>query len=235
MSMSTNHEFHLMQLSDSFFPSGMFSMSSGLESLVNAHKITNWNDVQNFIMEQIEFQILPCDCTILSHAFTVVKNNDLKTTVTIDKKYYSMKFVKEVRNSSTRSGKQLLNSLIHMIDNQDDDNFLREFNKKIKLKETPGTYPITLAICGVYLRIPIESLTRMLLYSFSSSVVSAAIRLGIIQHLDAQKILKHLAQPINAFISNNKTKKIQDVWQLTPFLEINQMNHEQNELRMFLT
>ncbi|HSB50265.1 MAG TPA: urease accessory UreF family protein [Nitrosopumilaceae archaeon] len=235
MYMSTNHEFHLMQLSDSFFPSGMFSMSSGLESLANAHKITNWNDVLNFILEQIEFQIFPCDCTVLSLAFSGVKNNDLKTVVDIDKKYYSMKFAKEVRNSSTRSGKQLLNSLIHMIDNQGDRIFLYEFNEKIKSKETPGTYPITLAICAICLDIPIESVTRMLLYSFSSSVVSAAIRLGLIQHLDAQKILKLLAQPINTFILTNKTKNIQDIWQLTPLVEIHQMNHERNESRMFIT
>lgn len=38
MYMNTNHEFHLMQLSDSFFPSGMFSMSSGLEPLINNKK-----------------------------------------------------------------------------------------------------------------------------------------------------------------------------------------------------
>ncbi len=233
--MSTNHEFHLMQLSDSFFPSGMFSMSSGLESLVNANKITNWNDVLNFIMEQIEFQIFPCDCVVISHAFNGVQNNDLKTVVEIDQKYYSLKFVKEIRNSSTRSGKQLLNSLMHMLDNQDENNFLNEFIKKIKSKETPGTYPVVLAICAVYLGIPIQSITRMLLYSFSSSIVSAAIRLGLIQHLDAQKILKLLASPINTLIMNNKTKSIQDIWQLTPLVEIHQMNHERNESRMFIT
>ena len=73
MYMNTNHEFHLMQLSDSFFPSGMFSMSSGLESLVSDHKITNLNDVLNFIIEQIEFQIHPCDCAVLSIAITSAK------------------------------------------------------------------------------------------------------------------------------------------------------------------
>ena len=84
MYMNTNHEFHLMQLSDSFFPSGMFSMSNGLEPLVNNKKITNWNGVLNFIIEQIEFQIYPCDCVVLSLAMTGVKNNDLKTVVDID-------------------------------------------------------------------------------------------------------------------------------------------------------
>jgi len=235
MYMNTSHEFHLMQLSDSFFPSGMFSMSSGLESLINNKKITNWNDVLNFIIEQIEFQIYPCDCTSLSFALTGVKNNDLNAVVNIDKKYYSMKFAKEIRNSSTRSGKQVLNSIIHMMENHDNSDFLYEFNKKIESKETPGTYPIILAIGAVSLGIPLESITRMLLYSFSSSIVSAAIRLGLLQHLDAQKILKLLAEPINKLILTNEEKNLEDIWQLTPLTEIYQMNHERNESRMFIT
>ncbi len=235
MYMNTNYEFHLMQLSDSFFPSGMFSMSNGLESLVNNKKITNWNDVLNFIIEQIEFQIHPCDCAILSLAMTEVKNNDLKTVVDIDKKYYSMKFAKEIRNSSTRSGKQVLNSIIHMMENHDNSDFLYEFNKKIKSKETPGTYPIVLAVGAVCLDIPLESITRMLLYSFSSSIVSAAIRLGLIQHLDAQKILKLLGESINKLILTNEEKNLEDIWQLIPITEIYQMNHERNESRMFIT
>ena len=235
MHMNTKHEFHLMQLSDSFFPSGMFSMSSGLEPLVNNKKITNWSDVLNFIIEQIEFQIYPCDCTVLSFALTGVKNNDLNTVVDIDKKYYSMKFAKEIRNSSTRSGKQVLNSIIHMMENHNNSDFLNEFNKKIESKETPGTYPVTLAVGAVCLDIPLESITRMLLYSFSSSIVSAAIRLGLIQHLDAQKILKLLAEPINKLILTNEEKNLEDIWQLTPLTEIYQMNHERNESRMFIT
>ncbi len=235
MYMNTNHEFHLMQLSDSFFPSGMFSMSSGLEPLVHAQKITDWNHVLNFILEQIEFQIYPCDCAVLSIAINGVKNDDLQSVIDVDKKYYSMKLSKEIRNSSVRSGKQVFNSLMHMIENQDNNNFLFEYNQKIGSNETPGTYPVAIAICAVYLGIPLESITRMLLYSFSSSIVSAAIRLGLIQHLDAQKILQLLAKPINKIILSNKEKNIEDIWQFTPLTEIYQMNHERNELRMFIT
>ena len=115
--MSTNHEFHLMQLSDSFFPSGMFSMSGGLESLVLHKKIVNWQDVQNFIKEQVDFQLIPSDCTVLSITIDAMRNGDVGKVVNIDNKYYSMKLAKEVRNSSVRSGKQVLNCLKHMIDN----------------------------------------------------------------------------------------------------------------------
>ena len=103
-----------------------------------------------------------------------------------------MKLSKEVRSSSVRSGKQVLNTLIHMLENKKDD-FLSKYCEEIERNQSPCTYPVVLGLCGAHLRIPIESLINMLLYSFSSSVVSSAIRLGLIQHLDAQKILKLLA------------------------------------------
>ena len=77
---------------------------------------------------------------------------------------------------------------------------------------------------------------RILLYSFSSSVVSAAIRLGVIQHLDAQKTLMSLAEHVNNIILNlTQQKTADDIWQMTPLTEIHQMIHEHNESKMFIT
>jgi len=232
--MNTDKEFQIMQLSDSSFPSGMFSMSGGLESLFHNNVITNWKQVYEFILEQIEFQLIPCECSILSITMDAVKKNDITQILNIDNKFYSMKLTKDVRNSLARSGKQVFNCLLHMTN--DINHFLKQFKIKIETSETPCTYPVALGIYAQYLDIPLTSATKILLYSFSSSVVSAAIRLGIIQHLDAQKILGLLAEPVNNFLSNKINEKIStDIWQLTPLTEIHQMYHEHNESRMFIT
>jgi urease accessory protein len=232
--MNTDKEFQIMQLSDSSFPSGMFSMSGGLESLFHNNVITNWKQVYEFIIEQIEFQLIPCDCSILSITMDAVKKNDMPQILNIDHKFYSMKLTKDVRNSLVRSGKQVFNCLLYMTN--DNNYFLKQFKIKIETNATPCTYPVALGIYAQYLDIPLTSAMKILLYSFSSSVVSAAIRLGIIQHLDAQKILGLLAEPVNNFVSNKINEKITtDIWQLTPLTEIHQMYHEHNESRMFVT
>ena len=235
--MNMDNEFYIMQLSDSFFPSGMFSMSGGLESLFYHHKVTNWQQVHEFIKEQIEFQIIPCECSVLSITMNAIENNDLDQIVSIDNKLYSMKLAKEVRNSLVRSGKQVFNCLLHMTHEENSkNNFVKQFKIKIELNDTPCTYPVALGITGGCLDISLSNTMKILLYSFSSSVVSAAIRLGIIQHLDAQKILKLLAETLDTFVTNKiKEKSHTDIWQLTPITEIHQMNHEHNESRMFIT
>ena len=232
--MNIDKEFQIMQLSDSSFPSGMFSMSGGLESLFHNNIITNWKQVYDFILEQIEFQLIPCDCSILSITMNAVKKNDILQILNIDNKFYSPKLTKDLRNSLVRSGKQVFNCLMHMDNNE--NVFLEQFKNKIEINETPCTYPVALGIYAQCLDISITSAMKILLYSFSSSVVSAAIRLGIIQHLDAQKILGSLAEPVNNLITKKINEKITtDVWQLTPLTEIHQMYHEHNESRMFIT
>ena len=236
MYMSMDKEFQIMQLSDSFFPSGMFSMSGGLESLFHQKFITTTNHVYEFILEQIEFQFIPCDCTILMITMDAVKNNNISQIVDIDKKFYSMKLTKDLRNSLVRSGKQVFNCLMHMLnENNEKIQFLNQFKNKIENNQTPCTYPVALGIYAQLLEIPFSSAMKIMLYSYSSSVVSAAIRLGIIQHLDAQKILGLLAEPVKNFVSSKISQKTTDIWQLTPLTEIHQMYHEHNESRMFIT
>ena len=235
--MNTDKEFQIMQLADSSFPSGMFSMSGGLESLSHYNIITNWKQVHEFILEQIEFQLIPCDCSILRITMDAVKKNDILQILSIDNKFYSMKLTKDVRNSLVRSGKQVFNCLMHTEDDSNQkNNFLKQFKIKIDANETPCTYPVALGVYAQCLDISLESAMKILLYSFCSSVTSAAIRLGIIQHLDSQKILGLMAEPVNTFVTNKiKEDNITDIWQFTPMTEIHQMFHEHNDSRMFIT
>jgi len=234
--MSTDKEFQIMQLADSSFPSGMFSMSGGLESLSHYNIITNWKQVHEFILEQIEFQLIPCDCSILRITMDAVKKNDILQILSIDNKFYSMKLTKDVRNSLVRSGKQVFNCLMHTEDDSNQkNNFLKQFKIKIDANKTPCTYPVALGVYAQCLDISLESAMKILLYSFCSSVTSAAIRLGIIQHLDSQKILGLMAEPVNTFVANKIKDSITDIWQFTPMTEIHQMFHEHNDSRMFIT
>ena len=118
MYMDTDKEFQIMQLADSSFPSGMFSMSGGLESLSHHKIITDWKQVHEFIIEQIKFQLIPCDCSILRITMNAVKNNDIFQITNIDNKLYSMKLTKDVRNSLVRSGKQVFNCLMYVNNNK---------------------------------------------------------------------------------------------------------------------
>ena len=222
----SSHEFHLMQLADSFFPSGMFGLSGGLESFVKAGRIKNGNDVMHFVRQQLKYQIVPCECTVLAAVMKAAKRKDVAHAMAADNKYHSMKLAKEVRLASARSGRQLLNTLMHMTN----DSFAKKFLAKVEAKESAGTYPAGLAVAAAALKIPEKSAFHMMLYSYCVSVVGSAIRLGIISHIEGQSILTKLADQVNSASLDGR-----DMWQLAPVTEIMQMLHEQDDSRMFIT
>lgn len=231
--MNTN-EFHLMQLADSFFPSGMFGMSGGLESFVKHGKIKTERDILQFIQQQIRFQLAPCDCVVLYEAMNAAQDDDIARIVDIDNRFFSMKLIKEIRNASIRSGPQMMNCVIYMTSNKE-NKFTRKFQSKIESKQSAGTYPVCLGISANCLHISKQSAVRMMLYSYSVSVIGAALRLGIIQHLNGQWILTQLEDDINTLIKDIPRKSLNDIWQLTPFTDILQMDHEHDDSRMFIT
>ena len=62
-------ELGVMQLSDSFFPTGIFTTSNGLEFLFTEKKIQDMADLIEIIRINITQQIGPSDCVALANAF----------------------------------------------------------------------------------------------------------------------------------------------------------------------
>lgn len=233
--MNTDHEFFLMQLADSFFPSGMFGMSNGLESLAKHQRIRNDKDVISFIERQIEFQLVPCDCMIFLAAINAIENKNIEELVEIDNRFYSMRLIREVRNASVRSGSQILNCVIQMTSDKKENIIAKQFQKKILSNKTPGTHPVCYAMAANLFGIPSESGIRMILYSFSQNIIAAAIRLGIIDHVSGQKVLTLLSTKINCISKNIEKESLDNIWQLTPLTDIFQMIHEHDSSKMFIT
>jgi urease accessory protein len=244
--MNTGHEFSLMQLADSFFPYGNFALSGGLEALVKAGRIKNSKDIGRFLQNQLHFQLEPFDCIILSLSYDSAQNSDLMEITNLDNLFFSSKIVEAVRTSSIRSGLQFLDCVIAMVTETKELNtkpyqrkkslkFANMFRTKVKSKDARGTFPVCLSISANMLGIPKQSAIRIFLYSYLASIVGAAVRMGIIQHVSAQSIIASLRNECESISNNVMRKTIFDVWQSIPLVEILQMRHEKDDLRMFIT
>ena len=107
-------EVSMLQLGDSFFPTGMYTTSSGLETLFYDGRIKTKQDIIEFITVCLQYQIGPADCAALSNAYDFAKKENVTKIIEIDHILFSMKLIKEIREASTRSGRQLLNCLLSL-------------------------------------------------------------------------------------------------------------------------
>ena len=98
----------LMQLSDSFFPSGLYTMSNGLETIFDEKRVSSQNDIFDFLEITLEQQLGPADSVALSNAYDCAKNNDLLGIIQCDEVLHSMKLIQESRAASCRAGSQML-------------------------------------------------------------------------------------------------------------------------------
>lgn len=75
---------------------------------------------------------------------------------------------------------------------------------------------------------------NILLYSFIASMTGAALRLGIIHHYDAQKIIHQSKPIISDTVIKNIQRPLSGIWQFCPGLDINQIKHERMHSKCLL-
>ena len=224
----------LLQLSDSFFPTGMYTMSNGLEALFygNRESITNPTDLLNLLKVYIENQIGPADCTALGAAYEQIVKNNLHKLINVDNIIFSMKLIEEIRNASSRSGTQLLRCVGSFVTEHP---VMNGYLKAISSKKATGVFPVALAVSAHSLGIPRNKAALIMLYGFTVSMVGAALRLGMLQHFDGQMIIHQLRNTLVSTIRSNIDRPLSGIWQFAPGIDLIQISHEKMLSKMFIT
>ena len=225
-------ELGVMQLSDSFFPTGIFATSNGLEFLFTEKKIQGMTDVIDMIRINIIQQMGPSDCVALANAFDSANKHDFGKVIEADNIVFATKSIKEIRNASVRSGVQLIKCVSEFVK---DDEILNQYKNNIIKNKAYGIFPVAFAICCNALKIKKEKSMTMLLYGFTVGVVGAALRLGLIHHFEGQKIIHSIKPIISQTIKEYSNKSLFEMWQFAPQVDIIQMSHEKLDSKMFIT
>lgn len=226
-----NNEISILQLSDSFFPTGLYATSSGLEALSQTKKLRS-KDISQFITMQLQQVMGPSDCTAMGYAYESCKRNDIVELLHADESLYYMKLIEETRTASTRSGNQLLKCVSSFAKNK---KILKEYKIAISKGKATGIYAVSFGVVTSSLNIPKKKAGMMLLYGLAVSIVGAAMRLGILQHFEGQKIIHELGPVILHAVLENIDRPISSMWQFAPSLDILQMKHEALSSKMFIT
>ncbi|HEX6562094.1 MAG TPA: urease accessory UreF family protein [Nitrososphaera sp.] len=225
----------MLQLADSFFPTGMYTMSSGLEAIFyggRKNNKMNAAELRDLIKVFLEQQIGPADCTALGNAYEHASASNLSLLLEVDNTIVAMRLVQEIRSASIRSGTQLVKCVHSFIQ---DNKMLADYADAIKDGRASGPYPVALGVAASALSIPKRKAGMMMLYSFSVSIIAAALRLGMLQHLDGQRILDELKPTISKTVESFIDRPLDGIWQFAPQIDIIQIEHERMSSKMFIT
>ena len=217
----------LMQLSDSFFPSGSYTLSHGLESLIQHNSIQQPEDLISFIRILLHNKIATCDLVALIHAYCGSAEDDLAKVKEADERLFAQSAIAINRQTQRQSGRALLmvarstwqhQQLTILSSDRDGFNCLH-----------PVVFGVVANIAGLN-----QTDTALAyLHGLVTGLVSAAIRLGILGHLQGQKILLNLATDMETACVTASSMNLDRMWSCTPTIDLAQMRHTKLNTRIF--
>lgn len=217
-----------LQVTDSFFPSGLFTLSHGIESFAQAGLLTP-QSLASIVADLIRSSVGPSDAAGLAIAMRAAADSDLSTVARVDQRLTAIKITREPRETSIRLGRQLLALSRDVFESV----LARDYLALVESRGAPGNQAVALALLKETLGIPVEAAVAGELYSFAASCVGAAVRMSEIDHRNAQRILLLLQPSIEAATADALTRGLGEVGGSAPFVELMSMRHEEAELRLF--
>ena len=222
-----------LQLADSFFPSGTYAHSQGLEGMVTRGWVRNADDLGEYLRNLLTWSILPCDGVALLNAHRAARVGDLATLVDIDWHLHAMKLPAELRVASGRAGRRILDETAPLLSGATGCAVHGEFRRLVTERETPGTGAVALGVASCAAGIDAENALLMQCHSFAVGVLGAAQRLLPITHTEAQRILHGLHEPVISATTALQHRDWREMTSFNPQADIAAMLHEHDDVRMF--
>ena len=218
-----------LQLADSFFPSGMYAHSHGLEGMIGRGLVQTAADVAEFLENQFAWSLLPSDGVALLESHRATSRGDLHEVLAIDRLLLAMKSPAELRAASTQLGSRLLTETGDWVTHASRD----EYADLVSSGEAPGNGAVALGISGYALGLDEHTTLGVFCHGHAVSVLGAASRLMPFSHTQAQAILRGLHPLLERLSGEIWDRSWQDMTAFTPELDLVAMFHETDELRMF--
>lgn len=214
------------QLVDSFFPSGLYTQSYGLEQWI-ATSTRGPAQLGPLLEHYLRDVVGPVDGVALR--WTMRHYADLDVVGAIDQRLEATKLLSETRAGSRRSGRALLQTGGRAFG---DAQVLR-YGEQVKAGVQPGHHAVLLGLLMAGSGIAAELAVYAELHSFCTSWVGAAVRLQALDYIQAQELLHAAAPWITQAAQRGATLHWTEMGGWAPLVDIQQMQHAAAEGRLF--
>lgn len=213
-----------LQQSDSFFPSGSMAFSWGLEALQQDGLVTDAASLTVFVEAQAIARWASLDQGIVCAAWQA---DTFEAWLEVDALAEAMTLPEPMRQGSRRLGRTLadVHARLH-------SPVAVALRAAIVAEEAPGHLPAVQGRLWRSFGIGENEARAISAHAACTGAVSSAVRLGIIGHLDAQRILTGLREPLASVLAL-PPPAIHDLSSSTFAADIAAMRRHRHEARLF--
>ena len=214
-----------LQFADSFFPSGSIAFSWGLETLRADGEIDSAEQVAQFLEGQLVHRWASFDAPVMVAAMRA--SGASHALAQLDEVVEAMTLAPELREGSRRAGASLLRVHAEL-----GTPGAADYRQRIKRGAAHGHLPVAQGLVWNSAGLTEDACRAVSAHTVCTGIVGAALRMGLIGHLDAQKIMLQV-RPVLVELLRAPVAETTDLCAYTPHAEIAAMRHETQDPRLF--
>ncbi|BAF53068.1 urease accessory protein UreF [Corynebacterium glutamicum] len=226
--MDLDADFLLLHLSDSALPTGAFAHSFGFETYMDAERITNAEEFQDWLKVLLKVQLTSSDALAMRMFYATPTASELKR---LDERLFAGTPAREVREANARMGTRMAEIVAETYSVP----LIIEYLELIKNRELSGHPALALALATHSMGIDVDRAIHAHLTATVSSLIQNAVRGIPLGQMAGQRVMFAMREHIGAAVKRSAMLDAIDFCSGDPGLDISQMVHETQRARLFMS
>lgn len=221
----------LLQASDSFYPTGSYAHSFGLEGLVHTGVVRDRETLKEFIFRSALPSLQHVDLPLAAHAWAAFAEPDWRRVGELCVLSSALKSAREARIASENIGRQRaeLAAKLHPAP------LAEKFVRRATLENWPHSSAISAALEGRVLGAPLDAVLAGICYATLAALLAAAMKLLRLGQNAAQTLLTEALGATPPLIASAPAIPLDEIGWFNPWLDIAAARHESADSRMFIS
>jgi urease accessory protein len=221
----------LLQAGDSFFPTGSYAHSFGLEGLVQEGVVHDAATLKAYLFQAALPALRHTELPLAAHAWRALSGPDWASLRELSALSSALRTPREARVASENIGRQRAELAARLRPSP----LAAEFLARARAEGWPFSAPVAAALEGRVLGAPLTAVLAGVTYAGVASLLSAAMKLLRLGQNGAQTLLTEALAAAPALIAAAEGTPRDEIGWFNPWLDIASARHETADARMFIS
>jgi urease accessory protein len=221
----------LLQAGDSFYPTGSYAHSFGLEGLVQENVVRDRATLREFLFRSVLPSLRQAELPLAAEAWRALAAPNWPRVGELCRLSAALKAPRELRQASDNIGRQRAELAARLHTHP----LAEEYLRRAAAEAWPFSSAVSAALEGRVLGAPLPAVLGGLYYASVASLISAAMKVLRLGQNASQSLLTEALAAAPEIIATAQSVPADEIGWFNPWLDIAAARHETADARMFIS